>query len=86
VKVPRQPAEAAEDREIAAAILAFLRRAAPGVSVVECRRGVVTIAGVVATPTERRAVGDMVRAHDGVRRVENRLEVRAGGPVRSGPG
>jgi osmotically-inducible protein OsmY len=66
------------DAEIADAVGGFLRRAAPGASVVECRRGVVVIAGVAATRNERRAVEDFVRAHEGVRGVVNRLRVGAG--------
>ena len=72
-----RPSDGPTDAEIAAAVSGFLRRAAPGASVVECRRGVVSLGGVVATRSERRAAEDMVRAHEGVRGVVNRLRVES---------
>ena len=73
------------DDRIAGALTAFVRAAAGTRVSVSFADGVATISGAVATPTARAALGDLVRWHEGVRHVINRLEVRAAEPVRIVP-
>lgn len=69
------------DDRAADALAAFVRGAAgAGVSVV-LADGIATLSGAVATPTARIALADLVRWHEGVRHVINRLEVRDAAPM-----
>lgn len=79
------PGSTTPDDRMAAALTAFARSTAgAGVSVAFVD-GVATISGDVATPTARAALVDLVRWHEGVRHVINRVEVRAPQPVRTLP-
>ena len=46
--------------------------------------GVVTLTGAVASATQRQAIEDLVRAHDGVTDVVSELRVAVPGVVASG--
>jgi osmotically-inducible protein OsmY len=64
------------DSSLQTALRAFLRRTLDNDDVdVEVRDGVATLRGRVATATERQAIEDLVRWHDGVVRLESRLRV-----------
>ena len=51
---------------------------------VEYHAGVVTIAGQVASATQRQAIEDLLLAHDGVESVVSELRVVAPGVIASG--
>jgi osmotically-inducible protein OsmY len=76
----------ADDDAIAEALRTFVCALGPGaVDVrVEYCAGVVTVAGQVASATQRQAIKDLLLAHDGVESVVSELSVVAPGVVASG--
>jgi osmotically-inducible protein OsmY len=70
--------EAISDADVARALNEYVRRAAnlPGGAVsVEFSRGVASLSGSVPSAAQRHAIEDLIRWHDGVEDVENRLQV-----------
>lgn len=78
--------EAISDADVARALNEYVQRAANlpgGVVTVDFRRGLASLSGSVASSVQRHAIEDLIRWHDGVDDVENRLQVvpAAGGRV-----
>jgi len=68
------------DDEVAAALEAYIQRAmnvAPGTIEVQYRSGVASLSGRVSSTSQGEAIEDLVRWHDRVTDVENRLRVEA---------
>lgn len=65
------------DAALASALTEFLRASGLSDASVLCSRGVAVITGIAATQTESRAAEDIVRYHEGVRDVVNKLRVAA---------
>ena len=68
-----------DDRAIAEALSIFVRNVAVDAASVSVRDGVATIRGAAPSSRDRRAIEDLVAAHDGVRRVENQLAIEVRG-------
>ncbi len=80
---PTYRTSTAADDAIAEALRAFVYALGPAaVNVrVEYRAGVVTVAGQVASATQKQAIEDLLLAHDGVESVASELRVVADGGV-----
>jgi osmotically-inducible protein OsmY len=73
----------ADDAAVTEALRTFACALGPAAADVrvEFHAGVVTLAGCVASATQRQAIEDLVAAHDGVDRVASELRVAADGGV-----
>jgi osmotically-inducible protein OsmY len=70
--------EAVSDADVARALSEYVQRAANlpgGVVTVDFSRGVASLSGSVPSSVQRHAIEDLIRWHDGVEDVENRLHV-----------
>jgi len=79
--------ESLPDRDVAAALAAYVERTvnlAAGSIAVEFDAGVALLVGTVASEGQREAIEELVRWHDGVRDVVNRLRVAPASGVRAG--
>lgn len=79
--------ESLPDRDVAAALAAYVERAVNlpvGAIAVEFEAGVALLTGMVAAEAQREAIEELVRWHDGVRDVVNRLRVAPASGVRAG--
>jgi osmotically-inducible protein OsmY len=74
-----------EETAIAAALEAFVARVGAGRVRVAFVAGTASLSGVVGSETQRQALDDLVRAHDGVRSVHNGLVVQAAAGHMSAP-
>lgn len=75
-----------DDDAIAEALRAFVCALGPAAAEVrvEYAAGAVTLAGAVASATQRQAIEDLLLAHDGVESVVSELRVAARGVTASG--
>ncbi len=64
------------DLDVTAALSAFVRNATQDGVMVEFAGGVASLSGYVSSTTSRRAIEDLVRAHEGVLSVVNNLVVQ----------
>ena len=62
---------------IAASLQSFVRNATDDEITVWFADGVAVLTGRTASATQRTAIEDLVAAHDGVLRIDNRIEVTA---------
>jgi osmotically-inducible protein OsmY len=74
-----------DDYDVAEALTAFVRNATSDDISVEFAAGAATISGRVSSAQTRRAIEDLIAAHEGVEYVVNNLVVEADAPVRSTP-
>lgn len=76
----------ADDDDVAEALRTFVCALGPAAADVrvEYRAGVVTVAGHVASETQRQTIEDLLLAHDGVESVVSKLCVVAPGVIASG--
>ena len=73
------------DYDVADALTAFARRTAGDDVTIEFAAGAATITGRVASPQARRAIEDLIAAHEGVESVVNNLLVTAEASARRTP-
>ena len=74
------------DYDVAEALTAFARRVGGEDVLVEFAAGAATISGHVASAQARRAIEDLIAAHEGVESIVNNLAVAAEATVRTTPG